>query len=68
MKKSKEEKSRAFSKIVKCISSCKTFEQIDSCHNMIKFYNTLFCDHAFDVKSEVEVLTEELIHQEKTIK
>lgn len=68
MKKSKEEKRKAFSKIVKCILSCKTSEQVESCHKMIDFYNNLFSDHNFDIKSEVDVLKEELLHIEKTIK
>lgn len=68
MKKSKEEKNKAFSKIVKCILSCKTTEQVESCYKMITFYDNLFSDHKFDIKSEVEVLKEELLHIEKIIK
>lgn len=68
MEKTKVQKSEAFSKIVKCILSCKTTEQVESCYKMIKFYNNLFADHKFDIKSEVDVLTEELQSIEKNIK
>lgn len=68
MKKSKEEKAKAFSKVVKCVVSCKTTEQIESCYKMVNLYGKLFSDHTFDIKSEVEVLTEELLHIEKLIK
>lgn len=68
MKKSKEERSKAFSKLVKCVLSCKTTEQVESCYKMIKFYNNLFADHKFDIKSEVDVITEELQKIEKTLK
>ncbi len=68
MKKSKEERSKAFSKIVKCVLSCKTIEQVESCHKMIDFYNNLFSDHKFDIKSEVDVLKEELQKIENSLK
>jgi hypothetical protein len=68
MKKSKDEKNEAFNKIVKCIMSCKTIEQVESCYKMINLYNNLFSEHKFDIKSEVDVLTEELQKIENKIK
>lgn len=63
MKKSKEERKTAFVKLTKCIFSCKTEEQVDSCYKMIDLYSKMFSDHTFDIKSEVEVLKDELSKQ-----
>jgi hypothetical protein len=68
MKKSKDERNKAFNKLVKCVVSCKTIEQVESCYKMIDLYNKLYSDHKLDVKSEVDVLKEELQKIESTIK
>lgn len=60
MKKSKEERQKAFIKLTKCVLGCKTEEQVESCYTMIDLYSKMFSDHTFDIKSEVEVLKDEL--------
>ena len=67
MKKTKKEKEVAFIKIAKCIVRCKTKDQLNSCRNMINNYSKLFKDHIAEVYTDVEVLNEEIIIQEKQI-
>lgn len=62
--KTKEQKSKAFSKIVKTISTCKTFDHIVSTRTMIKNYFNLFKDEYPDAKYDVMVLNEELDEKE----
>ena len=63
-----EDKIKAFDKIIKVISSCKTDEHITSCRNLLNNYYNLFKKDIPDVKFDVEVFNEELHEIEKTIK
>lgn len=62
--KTKEQKSKAFSKIVKTISSCETSDHVISTRTMIKNYFNLFKDEHPDAKYDVMVFNEELNDKE----
>lgn len=59
MKKTKEEKNRAFHKIVKCIRSCKTTQHTVVCDKMIDNFDKLFRKDFPDICYDSQVLYEE---------
>lgn len=62
--KTKEQKSHAFNKVVKTITTCKNFEHIVATRKMITNYFNMFKTQYPDVKYDVMVLNEELDEKE----
>lgn len=56
MKKTEEEKNRAFHKIIKCIESCETRIQTINCDNMIDNFDKLFKKDFPEISYEVYLL------------
>lgn len=61
-----EKKNLAFNRIVKCIFSCKTIDQVNSCYKLINNFYELFKYDKY-IHCSVEVLKEELEKIEKNL-
>lgn len=66
--KTENQKIKAFEKIIKCISSSKTIDQLETCSKMNDNYKKLFEKEFPDVKFYSEVLNEDIIEVKKKLK
>jgi len=67
MRKTKEEKDKAFHKIVKCINSCTTSIQTVKCDKLINNFEKLFEKDFPDISFETRVLYEESLAKNVSI-
>jgi hypothetical protein len=54
-----------FNKIQKCIQSCKTYEQLESCQNMVDTFMNKFAEHKLVIISLLNLLMRKSLSLDK---